>query len=67
MLRSRPRSRAPNEHWLHLTGAEQIAKVANLTFLGRKKCSFLTQEKRPFSRLLVVVLENSHRHTNGTK
>src|SRR4029077_11161666 len=23
------------------------------------KCSFLTQEKRPFSRLLVVVLENS--------
>src|SRR4029077_3381833 len=24
------------------------------------KCSFLTQEKRPFSRLLVVVLENSN-------
>jgi hypothetical protein len=23
--------------------------------------------KAPFSRLLVVVLENSHRHTNGTK
>jgi hypothetical protein len=45
-----------NEHWLHLTGAEQIAKVAILTSLGRKKCSFLTQEKRPFlARLLVVV------------
>jgi hypothetical protein len=32
----------------NLTGAEQIAKVAILTFLGREKCSFLTQEKRPF-------------------
>src|SRR4029077_4973454 len=59
--RSRPRSRTPNENWLHLTGAEQIAKVAILTFLGRKKCSFLTQEKRPFlgyssssSRILTV-------------
>src|SRR4029077_11994918 len=46
--RSRPRSRTPNENWLHLTGAEQIAKVVILAFLGRKKCSFLTQEKRPF-------------------
>src|SRR4029077_18809091 len=37
--------------------------VAILTFLGRKKCSFLTQEKRPFlgysssySRILTVTL-----------
>src|SRR4029077_10701254 len=56
-LSSRPRSRAPNEHWLHLTGAEQIAKVAILTFLGRKKVFIPHPGKAPFSRLLVVVLE----------